>query len=479
MDEKKENLTESQYNAGSRQGREDPAAGARTEDKMGTMPVGKLLFSMAMPMMISFFIQAMYNIVDSMFVAQISENALTAVSLAYPMYQVLTAIGVGTGVGISAVVPREIALGRQDKADEDGNTGIFLCLLYWVIFLVLGLTIVPAYFRMQTDVEEIIEDGTVYLTICWTMSGGVFFGNLFEKMLTGSGNALPAMASQATGAVFNIIFDPLLIFGIGPFPELGIAGAALATVFGLLLGATVAFLFNRKKNDWVHFHIGMIFRPKGRAIRDIYAVGFPSMITIGLYSIGSFFINQILLVYSTTATAVYGIWLKLQNFCFMPAFGMNNGMVPILSYNHARGHHDRVQKTVRLAVTVIVGWMLFLTILLELIPGVILKMFNASDNMLAIGMPAIRIAVLSLVVGGISIILSTAMQALQHARYTLAINILRQAVLPVAFFAALSAIFADLNVVWAAIPLAELLTVVVAVLLYRRMVRQVAAADKS
>lgn len=441
------------------------------DSKMATMPVGKLLISMALPMMISFFIQALYNIVDSMFVAQISENALTAVSLAFPMYQVLTAIGVGTGVGISAVIPREIALGNQKEADRDGNTGIFLCLLYWVIFVMLGLTVVPSYFRMQTDVQEIISDGTKYLTICWTLSGGVFFGNLFEKMLTGSGNAFPAMISQALGAVFNIIFDPLLIFGIGPFPKLGIAGAAYATVFGLMLGALTAYLFNRKKNDWVHFSPALIAHPSVKSVRDIFAVGFPSMITIGLYSVGSFFINQILLLYSTTATAVYGIWLKLQNFCFMPAFGMNNGMVPIISYNHAKGKIDRVRTTVRLAVTVILVWMILLMILLELIPDVILGMFSASDHMLTIGIPAIRIAVISLPLGGITVILSTAMQALRHARYTLLINILRQAALPVLLFHLMSSLTGTLKLTWTAIPLGETVTVITAVILYRKMAK--------
>ena len=439
------------------------------ENKLGVMPIGKLLVSMALPMMMSFFIQALYNMVDSIFVARISENALTAVSLAFPMQNVMSAIAVGTGVGMSAMVPR--ALGQNDRraADSVANTGIFLNLIYVAVFIIFGLTLVSPFYHMQTDIEEIVTGGITYLRIVWLLGAGVFFGVYFEKMLTSTGNATLAMASQASGAVFNIIFDPLLIFGIGPFPRMGIAGAATATVLGQILAAAVAFSLNVKKNSWVHLSFAQIFHPSKDSARGIYKIGIPSMITIGLNSVTSFLINQVLLTYSTTATAVYGIWLKLQNFCFMPAFGMNNGMVPILSYNYGTGAVNRVKQTIRYALTSIMSLMVVLCLVLELIPRQLLTLFSASDNMMGIGMTALRIMLVSLVFGGGSIILSSSMQALNHAHYTLIMNILRNLVLPAGFFFLFSAVFQKLDKVWFAVPFSELITFCLAVVLYRKM----------
>ena len=412
-----------------------------TENKMGTMPVLPLLMNMAIPMMLSFFIQALYNIVDSMFVARISENALAAVSLAFPMQQIMGAIGIGTGVGISASIPRRLAKKQQDRADELANTGIFLCLCYVAVFVVLGLTFAHRFYAMQTNVPEIVEGGTQYLSIVWMMCFGMFYGVLFEKMLTSSGFASYAMLSQASGAIFNIIFDPLLIFGLGPFPKLGIAGAALATVMGQIFAAVIAFLFNARKNHWISFSLSGVFHPAMRAVKEIFTIGFPSMITMGLASMSSFFINQILLQYSTTATAVYGIWLKLQNFCFMPAFGMNNGMVPILSYNNGTRRYDRVWGTIRYALTIILSLMVILTCVFEFIPNTLLDLFSASDALREIGLVAIRTCVISLTFGGVCVILGSAMQALRHARYALIVNVLRGFLMPVASFFLLSAVF--------------------------------------
>ena len=439
------------------------------DNKLGTMPVGKLLVSMAVPMMLSFFIQAMYNIIDSMFVARISENALTAVSLAFPMQQIMTAISVGTGVGIAAGIPRALARKQNEHADKLACTGIFLCLCYLVVFALLGIFFTNRFYRMQTDVAEIVSGGTTYLSIVWIVSAGAFYGTLFEKMLTSTGNATLAMIAQASGAVFNIIFDPLLIFGIGPFPEMGIAGAALATVLGQILAASIAFILNIKKNPWVHFSPEMIFHPEMHVIREVYTIGFPSMITMGLTSMSSFLINQILLGYSTTATAVYGIWMKLQNFCFMPAFGMNNGMVPILSYNYGAKRADRVHGTIRYALTAIISLMTVLTIVFELIPGTLLSMFSAGEQMRAIGMTALRITVLSLVFGGTAVILTSAMQAMGHAKYTLIVNVLRGLVLPASGFFLMSALFHSLDRVWFAVPIADIIAALIAVYLYRRM----------
>lgn len=446
----------------------NPRNSADGDNKMATMPIGPLLASMALPMMLSFFIQAMYNIVDSMFVARISENALTAVSLAFPMQQLENAIAVGTGVGINATIPRLIGSGDRKHASEVANTGIFLNLCHAAVFIVLGITISHAFFQMQTDVEEIVEGGTIYLMINWIVCAGNLYGQYFEKMLTASGRATLAMASQASGAVFNIVFDPLLIFGIGPFPRMGIAGAAVATVLGQILGAVIACTLNLKRNEGIQFSFSGILHPSRKAAAEIYGVGIPSMITIGLTSISAFFINQILLAYSTTATAVYGIWVKLQNFCYMPAFGMNNGMVPILAYNYGTGAVNRVHRTVRLAVTSILMLMIVLTVVFEFIPGVILMLFDASSNMMSIGIPALRATVASLVFGGTTIVLTSAMQSLSHARYTLVTNILRNLVVIVTVFYLFNRIFGELEFVWMAVPVSEAIVCGIALMLFRK-----------
>ncbi len=442
------------------------------ENKLGTMPVGPLLISMAVPMMLSFFIQALYNIVDSMFVARISEEALASVSLAFPMQQIMNAIGIGTGVGISASIPRLIGQKKKDEADSIANTGIFLCLCYAAVFIFLGFTFAHRFYLMQTDVEEIIRSGTIYLSIVWILCPGAFFGNLFEKMLTSTGSASLAMISMASGAIFNIIFDPLLIFGIGPFPEMGIAGAALATVLGQILAAIIALAFNLKRNTWITISASGITHPRLASVKQIYRVGFPSMITIGLSSISSFVINQILLTYSTTATAVYGIWLKLQNFCFMPAFGMNNGMVPILSFNYGTGRYERVWGTIRYALSAIVILMIILTCVFEVFPGALLKMFNASEGLMSIGLPAIRFCTVSLVFGGVCVILTSAMQALSHAGYTLIVNILRGLVLPCSAFFVISILFHRADLLFIAVPLADITACVISVFLYLRMKKE-------
>ncbi|MBR3363426.1 MAG: polysaccharide biosynthesis C-terminal domain-containing protein, partial [Solobacterium sp.] len=324
-----------------------------------------------------------------------------------------------------------------------------------------------------------VEGGTQYLSIVWMMCFGMFYGVLFEKMLTSSGFASYAMLYQASGAIFNIIFDPLLIFGLGPFPKLGIAGAALATVMGQIFAAVIAFLFNARKNHWISFSLSGVFHPAMRAVKEIFTIGFPSMITMGLASMSPFFINQILLQYSTTATAVYGIWLKLQNFCFMPAFGMNNGMVPILSYNNGTRRYDRVWGTIRYALTIILSLMVILTCVFEFIPNTLLDLFSASDALREIGLVAIRTCVISLTFGGVCVILGSAMQALRHARYALIVNVLRGFIMPVASFFLLSALFHDVLKVWGAVPLADATACLAAVYLYLKMKKDLLAEEEA
>ncbi|MGI6177386.1 MAG: MATE family efflux transporter [Eubacterium sp.] len=468
-------MAENEKNKGIKSRYDDSAAldaktGTRAEDnsKLGSMPVGRLVVSMSAPMMLSFFIQALYNIVDSMFVAKISENALAAVSLAFPLQGAMNAIAVGLAVGMSAAIPRAVAAGRPDKAARVAGTGIFLNMSCWALFVMLGIFVAGRYFAWQTDIAEIASGGTVYLRICWIISGGVLFGQYFEKMLLASGDSVKAMISMACGAVFNIIFDPLLIFGIGPFPELGIAGAAIATVAGQVFAAVVAFTFNRRLTREWKVTFADVMRPTKEAAGAIASVGFPSTVTIGLASVSGFCVNQALLSYSVTATAVYGIWQKLQNFCFMPSFGMNNALIPVLSYNHSKGNTDRVHHAMRFSIVLIIVLMLIETCIFELIPRTLLTLFSASENMMNIGVRALRICVISLTAGGTSIVLASQMQAMNKSSYALAINILRQFVFPVSLFFGLSAAFHDVGAVWWAVPATEALSLVVSLVLLKK-----------
>ena len=434
---------------------------------MAELPVHEVLLKMSLPMMISFFIQAMYNIVDSMFVARISENALTAVSLAFPMQQIVTAIAVGSATGVSAVWSRYMGMGEKEKASATIRTMTGMSLLFTLIFFLLGVFLSKPLFSYQTDVVDIAEMGTTYLMINWVLSCGSIFGKYYERLLVSAGRATLSMAAMASGAVFNLVFDPLLIFGIGPFPSLGIAGAAYATVGGQIFAAVVAILLNWKYNEAVKYDMLSPALHLQAAV-GILRVGLPSMITMGLSSLTSFFINQILLVYSTTATAVYGVWMKLQNFCYMPTFGLNNGMVPIISYNYGIRRHDRVKKTMNLALWGCAVLMCVLLIIFEIFPGTILTMFSAGEQMREIGMICLRACVISLPFGAVSMILSTSMQALDHSRYAMVINLLRQCVLLIGCFAVISAITHSQKLIWFAVPITEIVTFAVSLLLNRR-----------
>ncbi len=437
---------------------------------MAELPEHSVLIRMSLPMMISFFIQAMYNIVDSMFVAQISENALTAVSLAFPMQQIVTAVAVGLATGVSAVWSRAMGMGDRKHASGIIRTMTGMCLFVTLIFLLLGLFASGPLFRAQTDVAEIAQMGTVYLTINWALSCGSVFSKYYERLLVSAGRSVLSMAAMASGAIFNLVFDPLLIFGIGPFPALGIAGAAWATVGGQIFSALVASVLNALYNEPVRADM-LVPRFRLRDAEAILRVGMPSILTMGLSSLTSFFINQILLAYSTTATAVYGICMKLQNVCYMPSFGLNNGLVPILSYNYGIRRTDRVRRTMNLALAGISVLMISLMILFELIPGTILTLFNAGDTLRSIGMVCLRACVLSLPFGAVSMILATSMQALDHAHYALIINLMRQCILLIASFALLSRITHSQDLIWLAVPITEAVTFAVSLLLNRRFRR--------
>ncbi len=436
-------------------------------NKLGTMPIGRLLISMSIPMMISFFIQALYNMVDSMFVAKISEDALTAVSIALPMQQIITAIGVGTGVGVNALVPRYLGQGQQEKSLRIANVAVFLSACYTVFFFLVGLTGIRGYYTMQTEIASIVDAGVDYLTIICMVSIGAFFGQNFEKLLVATGNTLYSMLAQASGAIFNIIFDPLLIFGIGPFPALGVKGAAIATVLGQIFSTIVAYCFLYWKEKTIRLRFRYML-PSPGILKEIYSIGIPSIITVGLSSAMSFCINQILLGFSTTATAVFGIWLKLQNFAFMPVYGLNNGTIPMISYNYGTGQLDRVKKTVKLALTVALTLELILLVAFESLPVPLLRLFSASENMMGIGIPALRISCSSLPLGAAAVILSSSFQSLGRSRFTLAVNLCRQLIfiVPIAFLMSLTG---SLELVWTSAPLAELFSMFLAIFLWNKM----------
>ncbi|MGN1003026.1 MAG: MATE family efflux transporter [Oscillospiraceae bacterium] len=444
-----------------------------SQNKLGEMPIGRLLVSMSVPMMISMFIQALYNLVDSMFVAKISEDALTAVSLAFPLQSVMSAIAVGTGVGVNALVSRSLGEGNRERADRAANVQVLLSLGYTAVFVLLGLSFSRGFYTTQTDVASIIDYGQDYVRIVCCFSLGLFFSQNFEKLLVATGNSTPSMISQATGAVLNILLDPVFIFGLGPVPAMGVRGAAVATVIGQFAAAFTALAFNLKCNSATRFRLSQM-RPDKKTLKAIYAVGLPSMLTIGLSSIMSYLINGILLGFSTTATAVFGVWLKLQSFGFMPVFGMNNGTIAIFSYNHGAGKIDRVNKTLRLALTTGGIITLAAALLYEAIPGLLLSLFSASDNMRTIGIPAIRICAASLPFGALSIICASACQSLGHAGYSLAINLSRQLVLQVTA-AYLLSLFGRLTLIWIAPLLAEVLTLVFAAALAGKVMRELNA----
>jgi len=437
------------------------------ENVLGTMPIGRLLIKMSVPMMISMLVQALYNIVDSMFVARISENALTAVSLAFPVQMAMNAIAVGTGVGINACVSRFLGQKNIKSAQRAANVQVFLSACYTLAFVIIGLCLVRPYFLAQTDIPDIVEGGTDYLRIVCLCCFGCFFCQNFEKLLVSLGSSTQSMIAQISGAVFNIIFDWLLIFGIGPFPEMGIKGAAVATVLGQLLSAILAYIFTVRSKSGIRFRFREML-PKWSIVRSIYSVGIPSMLIISLNSVMSFAMNQILLGFSTTAAAMLGVWLKLHSFGFMPVFGMNNGTVAIFSYNFGAGKIDRVRKTLKLALVVGFCVSLCVMVIYSLIPRALLSLFDAGPALLEIGIPAIRICCFTLPIGAICVIFSSSFQSLGRPLFSLFVNLCRQVIfmLPIAWLLSLSG---ELRYVWFALPLGEVCALFFAVGLNRKI----------
>lgn len=437
------------------------------ENKMGTMPIMKLIINMSLPMMFSMFVMALYNIVDSIFVAKINEDALTAVSLAFPVQNLMISFAVGTGVGVNSLLSRRLGQGNQDDVNKTAMNAVFLALCNFAVFFIAGLTLVKPYLISQRVSGEIIAYGEEYLHVVLFLSFAMFLSITFDRLLQSTGHTIYTMYSQLSGAVFNVIFDPLLIFGIGPFPKMGIRGAALATVFGQILGLFVSVFFNLKKNRDIQFKLKNII-PEPRIIGEIYKVGVPSILLSSITSFTTYFINIILGKFSSSAIAVYGVYFKLNSFIFMPVFGLNNGIVPIIAYNYGARRKQRITSTIRNALILAIGIMLLGTAIFELFPAQLLALFEASPNMLQIGVPAMRIIACSFAGAAVAITLSSVFQAFGSAVYSMIATFVRQLVvlLPVTYLLSLAG---NINDIWWSYLIAEVASVAACLFFMRRI----------
>lgn len=441
------------------------------ENKMGTMPVNKLLVTMSLPMVISMIVQALYNIVDSIFVSRLSEDALTAVSMAFPMQNLMISVAVGTGVGINAMLSRALGEKKFEAANKTAENGIFIEVLGYVLFVLIGIFVTKPFFLAQAGAGDIANMGIEYTRICLLMSFGIFMQIGFERILQSTGRTIFTMITQSTGAIINIILDPILIFGLFGMPKMGVAGAAIATVTGQICAAILAITFNLTKNPDVHISFKG-FKPQIIFVKNILSVGIPSIIMSSVGSAMTFGMNKILITFSSTAVAVFGVYFKLNSFVFMPVFGLNNGMVPIVSYNYGAQNKKRLTKTIKLAIMYAVCIMFIGIMLFQFIPDVLLKLFDASDHMLEIGIPALRVISLSFAFAGICIVISSSLQALGHGFLSMMISITRQLIilLPSAYILAK---FGGIHAVWWSFNIAEIASLTLSLLFFKHMYNKI------
>lgn len=441
------------------------------ENKMGTMPVNKLLVTMSLPMVISMIVQALYNIVDSIFVSRLSEDALTAVSMAFPMQNLMISVAVGTGVGINAMLSRALGEKKFEAANKTAENGIFIEVLGYVLFLLIGIFVTKPFFLAQAGAGDIANMGIEYTRICLLMSFGIFMQIGFERILQSTGRTIFTMITQSTGAIINIILDPILIFGLFGMPKMGVAGAAIATVTGQICAAILAITFNLTKNPDVHICFKG-FKPQIIFVKNILSVGIPSIIMSSVGSAMTFGMNKILITFSSTAVAVFGVYFKLNSFVFMPVFGLNNGMVPIVSYNYGAQNKKRLTKTIKLAIMYAVCIMFIGIMLFQFIPDVLLRLFDASDHMLEIGIPALRVISLSFAFAGICIVISSSLQALGHGFLSMMISITRQLIilLPSAYILAK---FGGIHAVWWSFNIAEIASLTLSLLFFKHMYNKI------
>ncbi|MDY2816558.1 MAG: MATE family efflux transporter [Bullifex sp.] len=415
---------------------------------MQSETIPRLLFKMSFPMMLSMLIQALYNVVDSIFVAMVSETALTAVSLAFPLQNLLIAAAVGTGVGVNSLLSRRLGEGRTEEANAVASSALFLALALSVIFIAIGLFLAKPFLALFTDSSELLELSASYSRICLIISFGCIFSITIEKLIQATGNSVQPMTMQLTGAIMNIVLDPVFIFFFG----LGVNGAAIATVLGQIGSMVLAFIF-LKKNSYITIRLKDI-RPKAKIIGEIYQVGLPTIIMNSIGTVMVSVINAILIGFSATAVSVFGVYFKLQSFVFMPVFGLNNGIIPILGFNYGARNRKRMTATMKLGLVVALTIMILGTLLFQLFPSELLSLFSASEEMYAIGIPALRIISLCFIPAAISIILISSFQATGFGLASMMVSIIRQLLVlcPAAFI--LSRFF-GINGVWASFALAE------------------------
>ena len=446
------------------------------ENKLGVMPITKLIWNMSLPIIASMLVQALYNIVDSWFVSRVSEQALTAVSLAFPAQNLMIGLATGTAVGVNALMGRALGAGLRERADKVANNGVFLAVVGFVISALLGLTCSDLFFRSQTQVESIIQMGNDYLRIVTIGSLGMFCQIMYERLLQGTGRSLLSMYTQGLGAIINIILDPIFIFGL----KMGVAGAAVATIIGQFCGCALAIYFNHKKNTDITLSLRG-FRPNWRLIGEIYAIGLPSVIMIAIGSVMTFLMNKILITYHAaheTAATAFGVYFKLNSFIFMPIFGLNNGVIPIVAYNYGAQNRRRMVATIKRSALYACCIMVFGTVLFWAIPDTLLRLFDASDVMLAAGVPALRIISLSFCMAGACIALGSSFQALGKSMYSMVTSIVRQLVflIPIAYvLARYGASVGNSDLVWWCYPLAEIFSLTLTLVFFSRMYKTIIA----
>lgn len=442
------------------------------ENKMGVMPVNRLLISMSLPMMVSMLVQALYNVVDSIFVSRISENALTAVSLAFPAQNLIIAVSAGTCVGINAHLSKSLGEKNFKKANRIAENGVFIMFISYVVFFLLGFFGAEIFYKLQTDIPEIIEGGVAYTRICLMCSFGVFMQFTFEKMMQATGKTIYTMFTQGLGAIINIILDPILIFGYFGLPKLGVAGAAWATVIGQISAGFFALILNLKVNHEVKIEFKGIIKADKRLIKDIYMIGIPSIIMQSIGSVMTFCLNKILITMTETAVAVFGVYFKLQSFIFMPVFGLNNGMVPIISYNYGAKNKDRIIKTIKLSVGYAVAIMFLGLMIMQIFPDKLLMLFEASENMLKIGVPALKTISFSFIFAGYCIVIGSVFQALGKAWFSMFVSLARQifVLIPVAW---LLSRLGRVELVWWCYPIAEIASLTISTIFFIKIYKTI------
>ena len=443
---------------------------APVENKMGVMPIPRLIINMSLPMILSMLVQALYNVVDSYFVAQFEQDALTAVSLAFPAQNLMIGVATGTAVGVNALLSRALGEKNQKLANDIAEHGVFLAGVGYLLFLLFGLFGVRAFFASQTDVAEIISLGVDYLSVICCFSFGVFGQIMFERLMQSTGRTIYTMYTQGLGAIINIILDPVFIFVF----HQGVRGAAIATVIGQIVAFCLAVYLNHTKNADVQMNI-KTFRPKPVIIGRIYAIGVPSIIMVAIGSVMTFAMNKILIVYHVakeTAATIFGIYFKLNSFVFMPVFGLNNGIIPIVAYNYGAQNRKRMLEAIRLSVIFVASYTILGAIVFFAIPGTLLRIFNASEVMLQYGIPALRIIGSTFIFAGVCIALGSTFQALGYGIYSMIVSLARQllVIIPAAYLLALLGVSTgNPDLVWYSFPIAEIASLATTLILYRRL----------